>query len=111
MMRLFLQKDCGMSRLPSDYGGQPAGPIDQSAYDATPFDKRVDALRVLMGQVDPAMTSDVSRRTQEELDQTAYDSAPYYGRWLLGLRTSLVERGHLDAEEILARAAAIKSRS
>lgn len=110
MIPPFLQKDCGMPRLPSDYGGQPAGPVDQSAYEPTAFDKRVDALRVLMGRVDPAMTSDVSRRTQEELDQAAYDGAPYYGRWLLGLRTSLIERGHLDAEEILARAAAIKTR-
>lgn len=110
MMPLLLQKDFGMSRLPSDYGGQPAGPVDQSAYDPTPFDKRVDALRVLMGVVDPAMTSDVSRRAQEDLGQAAYDAAPYYGRWLLGLRSSLIERGHLDANEILARAAAIKSR-
>ena len=97
-----------MPRLPSDYGGQPAGPVDQSAYEPTLFDKRVDALRILMARVDPAMTSDVSRRTQEELDQATYDEAPYYGRWLLGLRKSLIERGHLDADEILQRAAAIK---
>jgi len=41
-----------MSRLPSDYGGQPAGPIDQSPYEPTAFDKRVDAMRVLMGRID-----------------------------------------------------------
>lgn len=99
-----------MTRLPSDYGGQPAGKIDQSPYTPTALDKNVDAMRVLMGKVDPRMTSDVSRRTQEELDQRAYDAAPYYGRWLLGLRTSLVERGHLTQEEILERVAAIRSR-
>lgn len=99
-----------MSRLPSDYGGQPAGPVDQSAYEPTQFDKRVDAMRVLMGKVDSKMTADVSRRTQEELDQAVYDSAPYYGRWLLGLRKSLVERGHLSQDEILARVAEIKTR-
>jgi len=99
-----------MFRLPSDYGGQPAGPIDQSAYEPTLFDKRVDAVRVLTGRVDPKMTSDVSRRTQEELDQDVYDNAPYYGRWLLGLRKTLVERGHLTEEEIVARIADIRAR-
>ena len=99
-----------MPRLPSDYGGQPAGPIDQSVYEPTQFDKNVDALRILMGKVDPAMTSDVSRRTQEELSQAIYDDAPYYGRWLLGLRKSIVERGHLDNNEIKARVEQIKAR-
>ena len=100
-----------MSRLPSDYGGQPAGPIDQSAYDPTPFDKRVDAVRVLMGKIDPRMSSDVSRRTQEDLGQQAYDAAPYYGRWLLGLHKTLIERGHLSQDEILARVADIRARA
>ena len=63
-----------MPRLPSDYGGQSAGPVDQSPYEPTLFDKRVDALRILMGKVDPKMTSDVSRRTQEDLDQETYDN-------------------------------------
>ena len=99
-----------MPRLPSDYGGLPAGPIDQSSYEPTDFDKRVDAIKGLMGKHDPAMTSDVSRRTQEELDQDAYDNAPYYGRWLMGLHRTLVERGHLDQDEILARVAEIRAR-
>ena len=100
-----------MPRLPSDYGGQSAGPVDQSPYEPTLFDKRVDALRILMGKVDPKMTSDVSRRTQEDLDQETYDNAPYYGRWLLGLTSSLKERGHLTEEELAARIAAIKGKS
>lgn len=99
-----------MPRLPSDYGGQSAGPIDQSVYEPTQLDKNVDALRILMGKVDPAMTSDVSRRTQEDLGQDVYDHAPYYGRWLLGLRNSIVERGHLENDEIMARVEQIKAR-
>ncbi|MEL0001772.1 MAG: hypothetical protein VW620_02080 [Rhodospirillales bacterium] len=98
-----------MPRLPSDYGGQEAGPIDRSEYVPTLFDKRVDALRLLMGKVDPAMTSDVSRRTQEELDQETYDGAPYYGRWLLGLQKSLIERGHIGADELAERIGKLKS--
>lgn len=99
-----------MPRLPSDYGGQLAGPIDQSVYEPTQLDKNVDALRILMGKVDPAMTSDVSRRTQEDLGQDVYDHAPYYGRWLLGLHQSIVERGHLGQDEIMARVEQIKAR-
>lgn len=99
-----------MPRLPSDYGGQPADAVDQSEYTPTQFDKRVDALRLLMAQVDPALTSDVSRRTQEELPQNIYDDSPYYGRWLLGLHKSLVERGHLSADEVTSRVAVLKTR-
>jgi len=97
-----------MPRLPSDYGGQPAGTIDQSDYTPSDFDKRVDAMRILMGEIDPAMSSDVSRRTQEELPQHMYDNSPYYGRWLLGLHKALVERGHLTADEVKTRVASIK---
>ena len=98
-----------MPRLPSDYGGQPAGAIDQIEYTPTDFDKRVDAMRILMGEFDPAMSSDVSRRTQEELPQNMYDNSPYYGRWLLGLHKTLVERGHLTADEVKDRVAALKA--
>lgn len=98
-----------MPRLPSDYGGQSAGVIDQSEYIPTDFDKRVDAMRILMGQIDPAMTSDASRRTQEELPQNMYDNSPYYGRWLLGLHKSLIERGHLSRDEVNARIEALKA--
>lgn len=98
-----------MPRLPSDYGGQSAGKIDIDDHGPTTFDKRVDAMKVLVGNFDKDITTDVSRRTQEELSQDAYDNSPYYGRWLLGLHKSLIERGHLSAEEISTRMKALKA--
>ena len=76
-----------MPRLPSDYGGQPAGEIDQSVYEPSQFDKNVDALRILMGKVDPRMTSDVSRRTQAaRLPQTSPSVRPSTKLWHCHLR-------------------------
>lgn len=97
-------------RAVSDYGGQPAGPVDRSEHPPSPRDKRVDAMKSLVQRKDPLLTSDASRRAQEELDQAVYDSLAYYDRWLTAFRRNLVERGYLTEAEIAARIAALRAR-
>ena len=56
------------------------------------------------------MTSDVSRRTQEELTQAEYDALRYYDRWLVALRKDVVELGLLADADIDRRVAEIRAR-
>ena len=98
-------------RLVSDFGGLPAGPVDRSEYPLGPRDKRVDAMKTLMQRRDPGLTSDASRRAQEELPADLYENLPYYDRWLLALRRNLVERGHLDENELDRRIAELRVRA
>lgn len=97
-------------RAVSDYGGGPAGPVERDEHPPSPRDKRIDAMKTLLQRKDPLLTSDASRRAQEELDQATYDGLAYYDRWLVAFRRNLVERGHLTEAEIDRRIAEIRAR-
>ena len=97
-------------RAISDYGGLPAGPIDRHEHTLGPREKRIDAMKTLVQKRDTLVTSDVSRRAQEELDQASYDTLAYYDRWLVAFAKNLVERGYLSDDEIKARVSEIRAR-
>ena len=108
--RRLHEKGAAAVRAVSDYGGQPAGAVDRTEHPLGPREKRIDAMKSLVQKRDPLITSDVSRRAQEELDQATYDSLAYYDRWLVSFKSNLVERGYLSDAEIDERIAAIHSR-
>ena len=93
------------SGLVSDYGGRDAGPVERDETPADELGKRVDAMKVLLQEHDPRLTSDASRRGQEDLPQELYDGLGYYDRWLLALKANIVELGILREEEIAERIA------
>src|SRR3546814_3154094 len=90
-------------RLVSDFGGQPAGPVDRTEHPLGPREKRIDAMKTLMQRLDPRMTSDASRRAQEDLPVYLYEGLTYYDRWLVAFCANLAERGHVAAEEVERR--------
>lgn len=98
-------------RSVADLGGlDDTGPVVRDEPELTLKDKRIDAMSMLLRQVDGRFTSDTSRRAQEELDEPIYDTIHYYDRWLLGVRTNLVNLGYLTDEEIDAKVAEVKAR-
>lgn len=97
-------------RLVSDLGGQPAGPVDREEHALGMREKRIDAMKTLMQRMDARLTSDSSRRAQEELPADLYETLAYYDRWLLAFRANLVERGHLTTAEIEERMARLAAR-
>lgn len=100
-----------VERSVADLGGLPdAGPVVREEYEATLKDKRIDAMSMLLRRVDDRLTSDTSRRAQEELEEPIYDGIHYYDRWLLAMRTNLLRLGYLSEDEIEAKIAEIKAR-
>lgn len=98
-------------RTVADLGGiANAGPVVREEYDASIKDKRIDAMSMLLRQVDDRLTSDTSRRAQEELDESIYDNIHYYDRWLLAMRTNLINLGYVTEAEIAAKVEEIKAR-
>ncbi|MDO6732899.1 nitrile hydratase subunit beta [Marinovum sp. 2_MG-2023] len=82
-----------------DLGGLPAGKIDQTDHELTFFDKRVDALYVLLtGPQKAAFKMDEVRRTVESFSQADYFGLSYYERWLKAIALLLIEKGHVDAD-------------
>ena len=53
---------------------------------------------------------DMSRFARENQDPALYLRSTYYERWLHGLQTLLVERGHVSEDEIERRMSEIAAR-
>lgn len=85
----WLSRTIPIMTLPSiprgvhDLGGLPAGPVAKTEHDYAPWEKRVDALLILLSKKDcRQMTVDELRRNIETLGPDAYDTMTYYERWM-----------------------------
>lgn len=93
-----------------DMGGQPAGPIQPAEHDYALWEKRVDALMVLLsGPGKRLMTVDELRRGIESIGPEAYDKMSYYERWITSITGLMIEKGVLGKDEIEARVAELKA--
>jgi len=83
-------------------GGQPAGPVERTEHDYAEWERRVDALMVLVSGVKgPAlMTVDELRKNIEALPPDAYDKLSYYERWVTSITKSLTDRGVVSEQEL-----------
>ena len=96
------------ARRHHDMGGLEAGPIEQDEHDKAPWEKRVDALMVLLGQRG-LIRVDELRRGIEELGADAYDRYSYYERWMASMTNLLLEKKIIEVGELGERMAEIES--
>lgn len=93
-----------------DMGGEPAGPVNPSEHDYALWEKRVDALMVLLsGAGKRLITVDELRRGIESIGPEAYDKMSYYERWITSITGLMIEKGVLTKDEIEARVAQLKT--
>jgi hypothetical protein len=78
-------------------GGLPAGRVERTEHDYADWERRVDALAVLMNR---RITVDERRKNIEALAPQAYDSMSYYERWVIALGQALIQRGIITTEEL-----------
>jgi hypothetical protein len=94
-----------------DMGGLPAGPVKPSEHDYAPWEKRVDALMMLLSAPERALLKvDELRRNIEALGPDAYDRMSYYERWISAITATLLQRGVLTADELGRRMSEVESR-
>jgi hypothetical protein len=82
-----------------DLGGLPAGKVEPTEHDYSDWERRVDALSVLLG-MKKLLTVDQRRKNIESLPPEMYESLSYYERWLMSLAQSLLERGLITSQEL-----------
>jgi hypothetical protein len=92
-----------------DVAGLDLGSIDREEHDLSFYDKRVDALVMLMA-ANGAFTIDGVRRVVEGYAAQEYDDTPYYDRWIKAVRDLLIEQEVIDSDELDARIIAISDR-
>ena len=92
-----------------DIGGLPAGEIVPEGHDYALWEKRVDALMVLLSKK-RLLTVDELRRNVESLGADAYDKMSYYERWIYAITQTLIQRGVINIDELGRRIADVQSR-
>jgi hypothetical protein len=95
-------QDVMFMRQHHDMGGRPAGRVEPTEHDYAEWERRVDALSVLLGNR-KILTVDERRRAIESLPPEAYDAMSYYERWTMALAQTLIQRGILTTEELARR--------
>jgi hypothetical protein len=93
-----------------DMGGLPAGTVEPAEHDYALWEKRVDALMVLLSHKDRRLiTVDELRRNIESLGPEAYDKMSYYERWIYAITQALLQRGVITVDELGRKIEAIRA--
>jgi nitrile hydratase subunit beta len=82
-----------------DIGGLPEGDIDRSEHDYAMWEKRVDAILVLLSKKG-IITVDELRHGIETLGAEAYVKLSYYERWITSIAKALQARGVITTDEL-----------
>jgi len=96
-----------------DMGGLPAGKVEPTEHDYAEWERRVDALAVLLFGVkgNPRrMTVDEHRRNIEALPPGDYDRLSYYEKWIASLAQTMIERGVVSADELSRKMQEVEKR-
>jgi hypothetical protein len=94
-----------------DMGGLPAGEVQRAEHDYAHWEKRVDALMVLLSAPQRKLLRvDELRRHIESLGPEAYDKMSYYERWIAAITATLLERGAITSDELGRKMEAVKQR-
>lgn len=85
-----------------DMGGERAGKVEPTEHDYAEWERRVDALVVLLTGVRGSlrMTVDELRKNIEALGPEVYDKTGYYERWITSVTQTLIQRGIVTTEEL-----------
>jgi hypothetical protein len=98
-------------RASHDVGGLEFGPIDRSEHDLALWEKRTDAMLVLLrDNKRRAFTVDAHRRMIESYGEQEYDRTTYYEKWIRAIRNLIVEQEIVTREEIEARMAEVRGK-
>ena len=88
------------TRRVHDRGGWPgAGPINKAEHEYSMWEKQTDAIRAVLG-AKRMIRVDELRRAIESIEPGEYEKLTYYERWIVAIKTLLLEKGVLTPEEI-----------
>jgi len=96
-----------------DMGGLPADRVVPSEHDYAEWERRVDALMVLLSGVKggaPRMTVDELRKNIEAIGPEAYDKMSYYERWVTSITQTMIQRGIVTTDELGRKMEEIRAR-
>ena len=90
-----------------DMGGDAAGAINPDEHDYALWEKRVDAMLVLLATKKQAFKIDAMRRVIESYGEQEYDATEYYEKWVRAIRNLIVEQELVSKDELEQRVAEV----
>jgi hypothetical protein len=96
-----------------DMGGLPAGKVERTEHDYADWERRVDALMVLLSGIrggKKLMTVDELRKNVEAIGPDAYEKMSYYERWVTSITQTMIQRGVITTEELGRKMQEVQSR-
>lgn len=100
-----------MMRGHHDMGGLPAGPVEATEHDYALWEKRVDALMMLLSQPGRDLLKvDELRRNIESIGGNAYETMTYYERWIFSITQTMIQRGVVSVDELNQKMADVEAR-
>ncbi len=95
-----------------DMGGKPAGKCEPDEHEYEQWEKRVDALMMLLSDKERQLLKvDELRRNIESLGTDAYERMGYYERWMHSITQTLIQRGVISIDELGRKMVEIEARS
>jgi hypothetical protein len=102
-----------IERSHHDMGGLPAGKVERTEHDYAEWERRVDALMVLLSGIKGArklLTVDELRKNIEAIGPEAYDKMSYYERWVTSITQTMIQRGVISTEELARKMVEVERR-
>jgi len=97
-----------MKTIPSDIGGESAGPVDTVDHGMKYWERQANAFRSAV-QITGLTCTDELRRAAEDLGE-CYKDMHYFEITTSAMRTVLLEKGVFTSQELQAKMAEIRAR-
>lgn len=97
-----------------DMGGLPAGPVERAEHDYAEWERRVDALMVLLSGIHGGkkrMTVDELRKNVEAIAPDAYERMSYYEHWVTSITHTMIQRGVITTQELGRKMEEVRKRA
>jgi hypothetical protein len=93
-----------------DLGGEPAGPVPKEDHELQLWEKRIEALLVLLTRR-KILRIDENRRGLESIGKDVYMSLSYAERRILSVSNNLILKGVITVDELASKLAEIERRA
>src|SRR4051812_47027499 len=98
-----------LSRLPTEFGGLPAGPIERIEHELQPWEKRCHALADVH-DFHKIISTEEKRRGVEALGVELIGKLSYYERWIVAFANILFQKSILTPEQLARKMDEISAR-
>lgn len=102
-MTISEERDHEPGRSHHDMGGLPAGRVESVEHDYAEWERRVDAMMMLLTGVSGGkrrMSVDELRKNIESIAPADYDRMNYYERWVTSLTQTMLQRGLITTDDL-----------